>query len=130
MEDNDLQKHLLTMGDSSASPEQVSRAWDASTIGDAGYASFVYKTAKSYAKGDWALCEDLVHEAYLKVREAAKRYRPRGSAHQWRKTVTLNAMKDAYRKKKRRDNIVRTIRFTPGSGIEDFLGDEPHFPPE
>ncbi len=117
------------MGDSNASPEQRSRAWDASTIGDAGYVSFTRREAGSYAKGDWALCEDLVQDAFLKVRESAKSYRPNGSAHQWRKRVTVHAIYDAYRKKKRRDNIVRTIRFTLGSGIEDVLGDDPNLPP-
>ena len=129
MKDKDLQKYLQIMGDSNASPGQRSKAWDASTVGDAGYVSFTRREAGSYAKGDWALCEDLVQDAFLKVRESAKSYRPNGSAHQWRKEVTVHAIYDIYRKKKRRDNIVRTIQFTPGSGIEKFLGDDPHFPP-
>lgn len=130
MKEKELKKQLMTMGESETSLEQKSRAWGASTIGDAGYIAFTYRTAKSYSKGDAFFCEDLVQEAYLKVGESAKHYRPSGSAHQWRKEVTVHSIIDEYRKRKRREGIVRTIRFTPGSGIEKVLGDDPSFPPD
>ena len=130
MQDKELQKKLMLLGNEHAPPDQRSKAWAACTFKDRGFMGFTKRTAWEYSKGDYFLYEDLVQEVFLAVREAAKDYRPKGSAHEWRKEITVHVIFDIYRKKKRRDGIVRTIRFTPGSGIEDVLGDDPHLPPD
>ena len=125
-----LQKLLMIAGDSNACPDKRREAWRASTIYDSGYAAFTYRLAKSYSKGDTFFCEDLVNEVYVAVRVASKGYRPIGSAHQWRKDITIHAMYDIYRKKKRREKIVKTMGFSSVYDIEDFIGDDPHLNPK
>ena len=123
-----LQKQLMIVGDSNAPADKKREAWEACTVGDDGYAAFTYRLAKSYSKRDSSLCDDLVQETYLKVGEAAKKYRPVGSAHGWRKVVTQRAMFDIYRTKKSREEKVRTMGYSAVYDIEKFIGDDPHLP--
>ena len=129
MDDRILQKHLLTMGDPTSSVEARKAAWSACTYEDTGFKCYLQGEAWSFAKGDYQTYEDLIQSVYLRIGEVAHSYTQKGSAHQWRKTVARSSMLDWNRREERRRGIVLQDRYTPGSGIEDFMGDDPQFPP-
>ena len=129
MTDDELSDLLLTLGSPNTTESRKEEAWLLCTIDDEGYINFVKREYLKRNYNDYYDWEDMVQEVCIKIRLSAHEYKAIRTAHGWRRKVTINLIKDKMKTPNRRANIVTTIRFIPGTGIEDLLGDDPSFPP-
>jgi hypothetical protein len=129
MSDDELSDLLLILGSPKTIDGIKREAWRLCTIDDWGYINFVKREYFKRNNNDCYDWEDMVQEVCIKIRLSAHEYKAIGTAHGWRSKVTINFIKDKMKTPNRRAEKHKTIRFIPGTGIEDFLGDDPNLPP-
>ena len=127
--DDKLSALLLTLGSPDTTESRKEEAWRLCTIEDKGYIKFVKTEYLKRNHNDYYEWEDMVQEVCIKIGKSAQKYQATGTAHGWRRKVTINFIKDKMKTPNRRETNHRMIRFMPRTGIEDLLGDDPSFPP-
>ena len=127
--DDKLSALLLTLGSPDTTESRKEEVWRLCTFEDKGYINFAKREYLKRNYNDYYDWEDMVQEVCIKIRLSAHEYKAIGTAHGWRSKVTINFIKDKMKTPDRRENNVKTIRFIPGTGIEDLLGDDPNLPP-
>ena len=125
-----LRKHFAVLRNHNSTKEQIAHARSEITYRDKGFYNYIRAFARSYAKRDFHLLEDLLQEVWMKICQEAHKYKEISSAHEWRRRVAERHIKSFFRRENRRKRIVRIIPFIKGTGIEDLLGDDPNLPPE
>ena len=123
----DLSKNLLTIGNPSSTPKEKQDAWAQHYL-DKSFMGWLWATCGDYALGDYHTTEDLVQDGLEQIERAASQYKPRGCPHAWRKRVITNHLINLTKERNGKWNY--PLQFRNGNGIEEFLGDDPSFPPK